>query len=51
MTIGTEFGPFVGGVVYEKLSYYSVFVLILDLITLNFVMPLLMIEKSVAQRR
>lgn len=49
MTIGTVFGPFVGGV-YEKLSYYPVFVLILALITLNFVMPLFMIEKSFAQR-
>lgn len=50
MTIGTFFGPSVGGLIYEKLGYHIVFVLVLALIALNFIMPLYMIEKSTAQR-
>ncbi|KAI9788189.1 MAG: hypothetical protein M1835_002409 [Candelina submexicana] len=50
MTIGILAGPLLGGVVYEKGGYYSVFAMAFALIGLDILLRLLMVEKKIARQ-
>ncbi|KAL3424545.1 vesicular amine transporter [Phlyctema vagabunda] len=49
-SVGSLAGPLLGGVVYAKAGYYSVFAMGFALIGLDIFLRLMMIEKSVAQQ-
>ncbi|KAL2829217.1 major facilitator superfamily domain-containing protein [Aspergillus cavernicola] len=48
MTVGTVFGPFVGGLVLSKAGYHAVFGMAIGLIGLDIVLRLVMIERKSA---
>ncbi|KAF2758113.1 MFS general substrate transporter [Pseudovirgaria hyperparasitica] len=48
--VGILSGPLLGGVLYEKAGYYSVFYMCLGIIALDIVLRLLIVEKRVARR-
>ncbi|KAL4944185.1 hypothetical protein BDV06DRAFT_220551 [Aspergillus oleicola] len=50
MTVGTVFGPFVGGVVLSKVGYHAVFGLAIGMIVLDIVLRLVMIERKSAAK-
>ncbi|KAL4889497.1 MFS amine transporter [Aspergillus ambiguus] len=50
MTVGTVFGPFIGGTVLTKLGYHAVFVIAIAIIVLDIVLRLFMIEQRTAAK-
>ncbi|PYH41613.1 MFS transporter [Aspergillus saccharolyticus JOP 1030-1] len=48
LTVGTVFGPFIGGVMLSRLGYHSVFLLAIALIAVDIVLRLVMIEQKTA---
>ncbi|KAI9703307.1 MAG: hypothetical protein M1836_007873 [Candelina mexicana] len=50
MSLGIMAGPLLGGVVYEKGGYYSVFAMAFALIGLDILLRLLMVEKKIARQ-
>uniref|UniRef100_A0A060T053 ARAD1C13860p n=1 Tax=Blastobotrys adeninivorans TaxID=409370 RepID=A0A060T053_BLAAD len=46
LSLGTFFGPLLGGIVYDKAGYYAVFYLCFALIALDIILRLLMIERE-----
>ncbi|KAL3478656.1 major facilitator superfamily domain-containing protein [Aspergillus californicus] len=48
MTVGTVFGPFVGGLVLSKAGYHAVFGTAMGLIVLDIVLRLVMVERKSA---
>ncbi|PWY88942.1 MFS amine transporter [Aspergillus heteromorphus CBS 117.55] len=48
LTVGTVFGPFIGGIMLSRVSYHSVFVLAIGLIVLDISLRLVMIERKTA---
>ncbi len=50
MSVGILAGPLLGGVVYEKGGYYSVFAMAFALIGLDIVLRLLLVEKKIAKQ-
>ncbi|KAE8373183.1 major facilitator superfamily domain-containing protein [Aspergillus bertholletiae] len=48
MTVGTVFGPFIGGVVLSRVSYDAVFAIAVGLIILDILLRLVMIEQKTA---
>ncbi|GKZ34894.1 hypothetical protein AbraIFM66950_005291 [Aspergillus brasiliensis] len=50
LTVGTVFGPFIGGVMLSRVGYHSVFVLAIGMIVLDISLRLVMVEpKNAAQ--
>ncbi|KKK19139.1 hypothetical protein P175DRAFT_0520762 [Aspergillus ochraceoroseus IBT 24754] len=50
MTLGTVFGPFLGGVLLSKTGYHSVFVVAMALIVLDIILRLVMVEHKTASK-
>ncbi|KAF9892506.1 hypothetical protein FE257_001615 [Aspergillus nanangensis] len=50
MTLGTVFGPFIGGAVLSRLGYHAVFVIAIALIAFDIVLRLFMIEQKTAAK-
>ncbi|PYI02767.1 MFS amine transporter [Aspergillus sclerotiicarbonarius CBS 121057] len=50
LTVGTVFGPFIGGIMLSRLGYHSVFVLAIGLIVLDISLRLVMIERKSASK-
>jgi MFS family permease len=50
MSMGMLVGPLLGGIVYEKAGYYSVFYMAFALLALDIFMRLVLIEKKLARR-
>ena len=50
MNLGTLIGPFLAGIIYARLGYYAVFAVVLGVITFDFSLRLLMIEKRTAAK-
>lgn len=50
MNLGTLIGPFLAGIIYARLGYYAVFAVVLGVITFDFSLRLLMIEKKTAAK-
>ncbi|KAB8260678.1 major facilitator superfamily domain-containing protein [Aspergillus pseudonomiae] len=48
MTVGTVFGPFIGGVVLSRISYDAVFTIAVGLVVLDILLRLFMIEQKTA---
>ncbi|KAI2817402.1 hypothetical protein CBS63078_9608 [Aspergillus niger] len=50
LTVGTVFGPFIGGIMLSRVGYHAVFVLAIGLIVLDICLRLVMVEpKNAAQ--
>lgn len=49
MSTGVMIGPLLGGLIYEKVGYYAVFVVVLAITTVDLILQLFMIEKSTAR--
>ncbi|PYH96206.1 MFS amine transporter [Aspergillus ellipticus CBS 707.79] len=50
LTVGTVFGPFIGGIMLSRVSYHSVFILAIGLIVLDISLRLVMIERKSASQ-
>jgi MFS family permease len=50
MTSGVMIGPMLGGLIYAKVGYYAVFVVVLAVITLDLLLQLFMVEKETADK-
>ena len=50
MTIATSLGPLLGGLVYDRAGYESVYIMAFALIALDLVLRLIMIEKKTARK-
>lgn len=50
MTVGTVFGPFIGGVVLSQISYDAVFAIAVALVVLDILLRLVMIEQKNASK-
>lgn len=50
MNLGTLIGPFLAGIIYARLGYYAVFAVVLGVISFDFSLRLLMIEKKTAAK-
>ena len=50
VNIGIVLAPFIGGIVYARLGYAALFVVMLALIAVDVVLRLFMIEKKVAEQ-
>ncbi|KAE8146383.1 major facilitator superfamily domain-containing protein [Aspergillus avenaceus] len=48
MTVGTVFGPFIGGVVLSRIGYDAVFAIAIGLVALDIILRLFMIEQKTA---
>lgn len=48
MSVGMTISPFIGGILYEKVGYLSLFVVMFALIALDILMRIVMVEKKVA---
>lgn len=51
LSLGTFFGPLLGGIVYDKAGYYAVFYLCFGLIALDIILRLLMIEREALEQK
>ncbi|PLB51161.1 MFS amine transporter [Aspergillus steynii IBT 23096] len=50
MTVGTVFGPFIGGIMLSRLGYHAVFVMAIGLVVLDILLRLFMIEQKTASK-
>ena len=50
MNLGLLISPFIGGLVYERWGYFSVFAVVLEVIAIDLILRLLMIEKEEAAK-
>ncbi|KAF7588597.1 hypothetical protein BBP40_005482 [Aspergillus hancockii] len=50
MTVGTVFGPFIGGIVLSKIGYDAVFAIAISLVALDILLRLIMIEQKTASK-
>ncbi|PWY90269.1 MFS amine transporter [Aspergillus sclerotioniger CBS 115572] len=50
LTVGTVFGPFIGGIMLSRVGYHSVFVLAIGLIVLDISLRLVMVERKSASK-
>ena len=48
--IGTLLGPMLGGIIYSKLGYWPVFIVVLAVVAFDFLLRLVMIEKGKAAK-